>query len=56
MTRPRLAPALAQRLTTGPHAIERQTGEEEETAVQLVAGGIFGESSGATAFASTMRI
>ena len=55
-TWPRLAPALAQRLTMGPHATERQTGEEEETAVQLVAGDSSGESSGATAVTSPARI
>ena len=55
-TRPRLAPALAQRLTMGPHTTERKTGEEEETVAQLVAGGISGESSGTTMFASSKRI
>ena len=45
-----------QRLTTGPRETERQAGEEEKTAAQLVAGGSSGEDIGATVFTSSMRI
>jgi len=37
-------------------ATERQTGEEKETATQLVAGDSSGESSSTTMFTSSARI
>ena len=54
--RPTPAPACARLLTSGTRATERQTGEEKETAAQLVAGGSFGEVSGATTFFLPGRI
>ena len=53
---PTPAPACARRLTSGTRATERQTGEEKETAAQLVAGGSSGEVRGATKFALPVRI
>ena len=49
-------PPSARRLTCGTRATERQTGEEKETAAQLVAGGSSGEVSGATTFTLPVRI
>ena len=49
-------PPPLQRLTKGPGETERQAGEEEKTAAQLVAGGSSGEAIGATVFASPVRI
>ena len=55
--RPSQAPACArQRLTSGARRSARQTGEEKETAAQLVDGDRSSDSSGATAFASSMCI
>ena len=50
-----LPPSL-QRLTKGPRETERQAGEEEKTAAQLVASGSSGEAISATVFASPVRI
>ena len=49
-------PPLLQRLTMGPRKAERQAGEEEKTAAQLVADDISGESIGAMVFTSPMCI
>jgi len=40
----------------GPRKAERQAGEEEKTAAQLVAGGSSGEVIDAMVFASPVRI
>ena len=53
---PTLAPASASATDPGPRETERQAGEEEKTAAQLVAGGSSGEAIGATVFASPVRI
>ena len=49
-------PPPLQRLTKGPRESVSQTGEEEETTAQLIAGGSFGEVIDAMVFASPVRI
>ena len=53
---PSWLPPEPQRLARGTHVIERQAGEEKDTAVKLIASDSSSEVSGATAVNSLVRI